>query len=1328
MSTTTTTTTQLLPSLTLQNKKSSKPKRQRVYGKSQESKVLLDEEEGKGDDDIDNDDDDDSAATVAQEYQEDVDVFSMNMDFHDTFAATGDANGTNQNSDMDNDDDDDEQQQEGEGTGTGDHQQDDDKSETEESMVQDYTQQQQVEEEEEGGESCKSQLGSGTGQESKPSANVESDADSNSDSESQDPEDETMDEMVQDFTQQPEEEEEEDSDVASGTGQEDGSLTAADEKIAITAVTDEDILDAVDIIYSEMEELPEDITVKDIVSAVQMKFDVKLEKERRELIKERLIELVSDPAARPEEVVTDQEILDAVDIIYSETEELPEDIDVKGIISLVGEKFGIKLEKGRRELIKERLIELVSDPAAGPEDDEEEQVTDQEILDAVNSVYDEYKAKGDDDDNIAVKDLVPLVEKKLGVALQKKKRKLIRHRLDLLQSETNPESKAREQVTDQDILETVDTLFSEADTENVTVKDIVLSLQEMFGVTLEKEKRIMIKERLIELINAENEGEDEGSRSDSDDDASTYSDGGSGDETKRRSKSKKSRPQRTPKQRKPSALKIHHEMLRKRQVAEMAIREEELRNETTRKISQADQKCAQLIAKKFETDNIELRTKRVEDRIGLLQKLEQKRLRLLNNDDGRVGTTACEKEEHGDETMEKVKEPTFVVKKEKMDQSILKIDHRNDCKSEDENDDGSCSDSDDESGSDSDSEDELEIIGMTKASPSAAPPSLVRPSLSRKASPKSVIDYFSANATASEHGTHTRNRNGDFTSKNVHTRPTRVYANPRATLRNALKAKQYENGNKWLAKELGYNTLEDHIRDCTLVEQNRRKQILEKEQQRLRDSEKRNEHWKALVKGEVIVGEREDTKEEVDAKGVEEDATRTRVDLHAESEPDEEEDEEMVLARELEEEKPKVEEKIQQDDAVIESLDHEETMVQDFTQAMNNEDEDKELKPEQSCSAETNEESLEDTLMKDHTQDHSADTEEGKELGESAVVTAAASLDNKSPSRDTETGTIDQKEAPNTGDANPDDDEQEFEEASSSANLTSDTELKEKRPRNAAWKAILQKEKELLKKRKARRGEADFVEAEAEEEEEEEGVAGLEDFGFTLASDAKKKGDGEDDENVDADDDDFEDIVDDVSDNEGDEEAGEAARNAMNLNEEKMRHKEIMRRMREGYDGKRGGVAGGSGARGNIRFDQLVAADNRDDAKRLGLLNDDEVDSDDEGNGKNEIEDEQNLLDKMLKDRHLERTNIPEENFTDSEDEDNDNDDEQKYAEQNEDNDERYQDLMAKRFARRARMNRLLEEYGEDKEFSQTPLLTQDESLRKELNSIRVSVQISIVF
>jgi hypothetical protein len=211
-----------------------------------------------------------------------------------------------------------------------------------------------------------------------------------------------------------------------------------------------------------------------------------------------------------------------------------------------------------------------------------------------------------------------------------------------------------------------------------------------------------------------------------------------------------------------------------------------------------------------------------------------------------------------------------------------------------------------------------------------------------------------------------------------------------------------------------------------------------------------------------------------------------------------------------------------------------------------------------------------------------------------------------------------------------------------------------KGPRNAAWQAMLRKEAQQIKKMKMRKG--GLVEAEAEEEEEEE-VAGLEDFGFLVR---KTKKDDDEEENIadKLDEDDLEHIVDDVSDNEGDEEAGENARKALEQQEEKLRHKEVLRRMRDGYDGRRGGITGsGFGARGIHRFDQLVAADNREDAKMLGLLNDDELDSEDEKtgdkDGRNEDDDEVALLDKVLKDRFLHRSSVDlEENFSEDEEDD----------------------------------------------------------------------------
>mgnify|MGYP001410786037 CR=1 FL=1 len=65
-------------------------------------------------------------------------------------------------------------------------------------------------------------------------------------------------------------------------------------------------------------------------------------------------------------------------------------------------------------------------------------------------------------------------------------------------------------------------------------------------------------------------------------------------------------------------------------------------------------------------------------------------------------------------------------------------------------------------------------------------------------------------------------------------------------------------------------------------------------------------------------------------------------------------------------------------------------------------------------------------------------------------------------------------------------------------------------------------------------------------------------------------------------------------------------------------------------------------------------------AQQLYNDSDDEFDSDDDAqpakaDSDNEIEDEAALVDKMLKDRYLNRTEIPAEDFTDSENEEEDN-------------------------------------------------------------------------
>ena len=480
-----------------------------------------------------------------------------------------------------------------------------------------------------------------------------------------------------------------------------------------------------------------------------------------------------------------------------------------------------------------------------------------------------------------------------------------------------------------------------------------------------------------------------------------------------------------------------------------------------------------------------------------------------------------------------------------------------------------------------------------------------------------------------------------------------------------------------------------------MLEMKKKKQLKALEQQRIMNTVKKGLSAMEEVKVEYA---NVDTTDNVKNEREEETMERTRVNLDQESDQEhEEEDEEMAMAREIAAADAVMEENMEEDKVEKEeTFEKEESMVNDFTQTA----------PE-----------LHDTLeiKGDEARSENVTTTAATENGEESMVddlTQSVDLaSNNSPD------TIETEEDPSSDKAT----EEKHDDGEAEAELEDDVvEAKPKKDRNAAWKAMLEKEKAMLKKQKANK--SGLVEAEAEEEEDEEGVAGLEDFGFTV--DNKKKSGDEENEEDNPDDDDFENIVDDVSDNEGDEEAGEAARKALALKEEKLRHKEIIRRMRDGYDGRRGGIAGGSGARGNIRFDELVAADNKEAAKRLGLANDDEFDSDDDAqpakaDSDNEIEDEAALVDKMLKDRYLNRTEIPAEDFTDSENEEGNEEDNE--AEKNSDDEEDAdQENLAKRFARRARMNRLIALHGNDKEFSQGRRLDTDKQMQEELKSIRV--------
>ena len=853
-----------------------------------------------------------------------------------------------------------------------------------------------------------------------------------------------------------------------------------------------------------------------------------------------------------------------------------------------------------------------------------------------------------------------------------------------------------------DILSSTEQLFLQADDKlSVKVKEIIMSLQAEFTeFTFDKSVRGKVREKLAELItNFVNEKEQESSEEEVEDEesgeeeveASDYEDEGANaddeeeyEETSAKKKRKKKSSQnKTPKNKrksssprssgrrrnssakaKKSAMRIHAEKLRKRRMAELRVRNEELQLVQNKQ----DQERAEQIAAKFETNTDDMRVQRLEKRLHLLKKLDEKRITV-------VASSEVRKEKLPDEKETKITGAGATdAKREELRES--------------------------ESDSSSEEEMELVVVGENKNQNKLT-------SWPKNSAALSLLDRV--------------DRMSRFAGKAPNGRPVKKpSASPgrsvraRAALKNGLLSKKRKMGNMWLARELGYKTEEEHLRDCYEVEERKRQLIIKREEERIRKNEAFRERM--LEVGEEL-NEEEEAIDENEANSDE------RGDVGGD-----EEDEEMALAKSLEAAGEGADSSSAAD-ATIE--DHE---------AVKNDDDDSDDgdanpfdddEPSKSADPSDSQSDEKTPILHDSTEESKSTVAEAdvtKMDVEEAVSSGAE------PSSTVVTPTVDSKassaietdkEKPRAEEEVGEDDDDDNGEKEFDGEEKPEEDSKDKKPsgpRNAAWKAMLLKEAEKVKKMK-RKKKHGLIDEEADEEEEEE-VAGLEDFGFVVNK--RKNGDDEDEDKFDEiNEDDLENVVDDLSDNEGDEEAGMEARKALEQKEERERHKEVMRRMRDGYDGRRGGIASGGG-RGMHRFDQLVAADNREDAKRLGLLNDDEIDSDQEnggGDGNDEEEDEAVLLDKMLKDRFLHRSSVElEEHFSDDEDDEdeNENPDDENAALNPEEEEDRQQERLAKRFAKRARMQRLMEAYGHEEEFSRSNLIDDDATLKMEIQKMKV--------
>jgi hypothetical protein len=845
--------------------------------------------------------------------------------------------------------------------------------------------------------------------------------------------------------------------------------------------------------------------------------------------------------------------------------------------------------------------------------------------------------------------------------------------------------------------------------QDVTVKDIVLSLQaEYGGLVLTKLQKKAVREHLTTLIqqqqqqqppDTESDGDDRDDEKeeeedsvgevDSSDDEVDESSDYEEDQKPNHSKEWKRRVPVTPKQHstdtshakssrssslrkkkvnpKTSAVRKHAEKLRQRRMQELRVRNEELQLEEDQRSAQ-DQERAVQIAQKFDTNTDELKLLRVQHRLDLLQKLDQTRVRVLQTSNTLVTTTAPRT---GD-----VHETTVA------EDSTTPV--------------GSETDKDD-----SDEDSELEIVGASETSPKLWKHPPPRPT-------NDLLGDLLNRADDANNAMHPPLRTR---------KPAASPGSARAALKVRLVAQRRRMGNLWLARELGYSNEKEHLDECLALERQKQKAVLQREQVRLVANERqalRATLLREQATSEAIEdGEQDDSDDEA---YIPENDTLTGGLPSFREESENEEDEEQVMAREIEfEQAPAVPPALSSPPV---ELARSVTASTDIGDTAESEDKDNALSEIPIGPVQTDIVSDEET---NRQEDDLVDSEDDFETqGRSSLVykSAAPNAEEKSAEARILALSGAQVESDSTSNVTEEQDETIQAKAASPE--------KPKGPRNSAWQALLRKEAEQLKKSK--RNKNGLVEEEADEEEEEE-IVGLEDFGFKLHKRSKQEED-EDDGNDEVDEEDLKHVVDDLSDDEGDEDAGKKARIEMQQQEEKERHKEMMRRMRDGLDGRRGGIAtGGAGARGMHRFDQLVAADNRESAKRLGLLNDDELDSDNEEGNKDATDDEEDetaLLDKMLKDRFLHRSSVQlEENFSDDDSEDDEEQSSLKDGSGEQDElEEKEQERLAKRFAKRARMQRLIETYGHDEEFSQSKLIDEDATLQIELQQMKASLNI----
>jgi len=349
----------------------------------------------------------------------------------------------------------------------------------------------------------------------------------------------------------------------------------------------------------------------------------------------------------------------------------------------------------------------------------------------------------------------------------------------------------------------------------------------------------------------------------------------------RNNRRKSSRELKTEK--KNSVLRRDAEMLRQRRMEELRVRNEELQN----KQNKEDQKRADEIASRFDMDTDELRHKRRRGRLDLLKKLEFKRLQVIIGSSNRLSNGSNKKNNKNESNAPSIVSTSDSNPESDSDAELEIIAKNNGEETSNKLHIGSeAANSTSDSDSESDSDMELEIVDKkngeeTRNKLHIRSEAAGFKNLSSQSKASQILNEAQSSLTQPKNAlTKKKASLGASSEKSLTTR---------AALRETLLLKQRKMGNIWLARELGYKTEQDHLRDCLQVEQEKRISVIKKEEKRLKQSVRLQVRERILLEQEGEDGD--EVLEELEV----EDAEVKSV--------DKKEDEELVLARQILEER-----------------------------------------------------------------------------------------------------------------------------------------------------------------------------------------------------------------------------------------------------------------------------------------------------------------------------------------------------------------------------------------------------------------------------------------